>query len=71
MTTEELCPHANKAVRDEIELRKKIKIEKNMSGFNTCSKCHSKRTTIEIVQTRALDEGTTKKITCEDCGNRW
>lgn len=71
MTTEELCPHANKEIRDDIELRKRQKIEKNVSLLYTCSKCRHNRTTVEIVQTRALDEGTTKKITCSNCGFRW
>ncbi len=71
MTSEELCPSANKKIRDEIQLRQKQRIVKNVSTLYTCPRCKGNRTVLQIQQTRALDEGTTLAIKCDNCEHEW
>jgi DNA-directed RNA polymerase subunit M/transcription elongation factor TFIIS len=36
-----------------------------------CYKCHKRRCTIEIIQTRSADEPATTFVNCVVCGNHW
>lgn len=71
MTSEELDPSINREIRDHLEKRKQQKIKKNVSTLYECSKCKHNLTTIKTTQTRALDEGLTSKVRCENCGHTW
>ncbi len=71
MTIEQLCPAANRDVRDNLEIRKNQQIKKNVSTLYTCSKCKENRTTLSSKQTRACDESSTVFITCENCQFKW
>jgi len=36
-----------------------------------CFRCHKRRCTIEIIQTRSADEAATTFVNCVVCGNHW
>jgi DNA-directed RNA polymerase subunit M/transcription elongation factor TFIIS len=48
----------------------KQKVEIKEGEFQ-CKKCHNKKCTYFLLQTRAADEGFTTFITCINCGDRW
>jgi DNA-directed RNA polymerase subunit M/transcription elongation factor TFIIS len=71
LSSEELCPEANAKIRENLELRKQQKIKKNICDLYTCSKCKHNKTTTYTKQTRALDEGMTTFVQCENCHYKW
>lgn len=71
MSLVELCPSANKDIRDDLESRKNVKLKKNICKIFICPKCKNNETTSKMVQKKALDEGQTQSLQCERCFYRW
>lgn len=74
MTSDELDPSANEAIRAEIALRSVQKIERSICTMYTCSRCGKSETDGGYEQQRrAADEGTSLTIQClvPGCGNKW
>jgi DNA-directed RNA polymerase subunit M/transcription elongation factor TFIIS len=71
MSLVELCPSANKDIRDDLESRKNVKLKKNICKIFICPKCKHNETTSKMVQKKALDEGQTQTLQCEHCLYRW
>jgi DNA-directed RNA polymerase subunit M/transcription elongation factor TFIIS len=67
----DLCPDASQAERDEIDIRKKIKVDIKISKAYKCGKCGNDETTIRKFQGRAADEDNTLSIKCMSCGHTW
>jgi DNA-directed RNA polymerase subunit M/transcription elongation factor TFIIS len=67
----DICPSVLRAERDEVELRKKQKIEQKTSSVFTCKKCKVAKTLVREAQTRSSDEAPTLVIQCVGCGNCW
>jgi len=71
MSSGELCPGANKPVRDTINLRLKQKMDRKVSNKHTCKKC-GKNSTVPIeFQGRSADEASSRSIKCVFCGHVW
>ena len=65
-----------KTVEDNVhkEMKKEYlirKAEEGVSGFLTCNKCKSNKTTYYQLQTRSADEPMTTYVSCLNCGKRW
>jgi DNA-directed RNA polymerase subunit M/transcription elongation factor TFIIS len=71
INSNELCPDANRAVRDTIELRLKQKMEYKVSDAHTCKKCEKKCTVRIQFQGRSADEANSTSIKCVACGHIW
>jgi len=70
-TPQERCPE----IWDEIMKKNEFIEDKKNNIYTTdiyeCYKCHKRRCTIEIIQTRSADEPATKFVNCVVCGNHW
>ena len=70
-TPQERCPE----VWDEIMKKNEFIEDKKNNIYTTdiyeCYKCHKRRCTIEIIQTRSADEPATTFVNCVVCGNHW
>ena len=55
------------------DMRKQALAEeaKNITGFFTCARCKSKKTTYYQLQTRSADEPMTTYVSCMQCGKNW
>lgn len=71
MPTHELCPEANKKLRDEIDLRQKQKIERKVCTSYVCRKCKGNQTVKIEYQARAADEASTLSVKCLLCEYVW
>jgi DNA-directed RNA polymerase subunit M/transcription elongation factor TFIIS len=78
MRPEQLQPRGvyAKTVEDNVhkEMQKEYlirKAEEGVSGFFTCNKCKSNKTTYYQLQTRSADEPMTTYVSCLNCGKRW
>lgn len=78
MRPEQLQPDGvlAKTVEDRVhkEMQKEYlvrKAEEDHTGFFTCNKCKSKKTTYYQLQTRSADEPMTTYVSCLNCGKRW
>jgi DNA-directed RNA polymerase subunit M/transcription elongation factor TFIIS len=73
MTTEQLNPTVNQAIRDNIERRRQQRLERAVSNLYTCPKCHKKDTEYCSYQSASADEGSTLMIKCltPDCLHTW
>jgi DNA-directed RNA polymerase subunit M/transcription elongation factor TFIIS len=71
MLSMDLCPSANKAVRDAIAERKNQKTTKKVSTKYVCKKCGSNSTIPLEFQGRSADEASTISIKCVYCGHIW
>ena len=60
---------------DEIMKKNEFIEDKKNNIYTTdiyeCYKCHKRRCTIEIIQTRSADEPATTFVNCIVCGNHW
>jgi len=70
-TPQERCPD----IWDEIMKKNEFIEDKKNNIYTTdiyeCYKCHKRRCTIEIIQTRSADEPATTFVNCVVCGNHW
>jgi DNA-directed RNA polymerase subunit M/transcription elongation factor TFIIS len=70
-TPQERCPK----IWDEIMKKNEFIEDKKNNIYTTdiyeCYKCHKRRCTIEIIQTRSADEPATTFVNCVVCGNHW
>lgn len=71
MSPEELNPHINQAVRDQIQVRLDQKIKIKTNRMYRCGNCKQNETQVKEIQTRSGDEGATLFITCIHCHHRW
>ena len=62
-------------VWDEVMKKNEFIEDKKNNIYTTdiyeCYKCHKRRCTIEIIQTRSADEPATTFVNCVVCGNHW
>jgi DNA-directed RNA polymerase subunit M/transcription elongation factor TFIIS len=70
-TPQEKCPE----VWDEVMKKNEFIEDKKNNIYTTdiyeCFKCHKRRCTIEIIQTRSADEAATTFVNCVVCGHHW
>jgi DNA-directed RNA polymerase subunit M/transcription elongation factor TFIIS len=70
-TPQEKCPE----IWDEVMKKNEFIEDKKNNIYTTdiyeCYKCHKRRCTIEIIQTRSADEPATTFVNCVVCGNHW
>ncbi len=71
MTSEELIPSKYSALKNELDERSKQKIEQKISTLYICPKCKERKSTIDEVQLRSLDEAANIIATCMSCRYRW
>jgi DNA-directed RNA polymerase subunit M/transcription elongation factor TFIIS len=73
MSTQEACPQATEAEREEIAKRSAQKVVEKESSLFKCPFCGERRSTYRSVQTRALDEAGSFACLCrnERCGRRF
>lgn len=71
MSSYDLCPDASQAERDEIDLRRNIKVDIKVSRAYTCAKCGKNETSIRKFQGHASDEDNSLSIKCMGCGHIW
>lgn len=77
MTSTSMDPTGRHAVaiteRKEKQLRALLssKQDEDFTGFFTCGRCKSKKTTYYQMQTRSADEPMTTFVTCINCQTRW
>jgi len=70
-TPQERCPDIWDAVMKKNEFIEDKKNNIYTTDIYECYKCHKRRCTIEIIQTRAADEPATTFVNCVVCGNHW
>jgi len=70
-TPQERCPEIWDAVMKKNEFIEDKKNNIYTTDIYECYKCHKRRCTIEIIQTRAADEPATTFVNCVVCGNHW
>lgn len=70
-TPQERCPDIWYAVMKKNEFIEDKKNNIYTTDIYECYKCHERRCTIEIIQTRAADEPATTFVNCVVCGNHW
>jgi DNA-directed RNA polymerase subunit M/transcription elongation factor TFIIS len=62
-------------VWDEVMKKNEFIEDKKNNIYTTdiyeCYRCHKRRCTIEIIQTRSADEPATTFVNCVVCGNHW
>jgi DNA-directed RNA polymerase subunit M/transcription elongation factor TFIIS len=71
LTPQEKCPEIWDAVMKKNEFIEDKKNNIYTTDIYECYKCHKRRCTIEIIQTRAADEPATTFVNCVVCGNHW
>ena len=71
LSSQELCPDAAAAERNEIERRKAAKVDTKYATTYTCRKCGCSKTTKLDAQTRGGDEQSTNSIRCAVCSFTW
>lgn len=54
-----------------VKNNQKITKYEAVSNLYSCPKCHKKRTKPEEMQTRGLDEASSTRLECVECGNIW
>lgn len=71
MSCKELSPETHDAII--FKINKRVNIEKNIkyTELYFCKKCKHNKTTVERVQSRSNDEGSSFFITCLFCGTKW
>jgi DNA-directed RNA polymerase subunit M/transcription elongation factor TFIIS len=71
LKAEELCPEANQEIRDLIKTRQQQKTSITYSEKYTCGPCGGKEFRYISFQSRGLDEATTMKRECINCGKKY
>jgi DNA-directed RNA polymerase subunit M/transcription elongation factor TFIIS len=71
MSCKELSPETHDAIT--FKINKRVNIEQNIkfTEMYFCKKCKHNKTTVERVQNRSGDEGSSFYITCLFCGTKW
>lgn len=71
MSCKELSPETHDAIT--FKINKRVNIEQNIkyTEMYFCKKCKRNKTTVERVQNRSGDEGSSWFVTCLFCGNKW
>jgi DNA-directed RNA polymerase subunit M/transcription elongation factor TFIIS len=70
-TPQEKCPEVWDAVMKKNEFIEDHKNSVYTTDIYECYKCHKRRCTIEIIQTRSADEAATTFVNCVVCGHHW
>lgn len=70
-TPQERCPKLWDAIIKKTEFIEEKKNNIYTTDIYECFKCHKRRCTIEIIQTRSADEPATTFVNCVVCGNHW
>jgi len=71
MTPQQKCPEIWDAIIKKNEFIEDKKNNIYTTDIYECYKCHKRRCTIEIIQTRSADEPATTFVNCVVCGNHW
>jgi DNA-directed RNA polymerase subunit M/transcription elongation factor TFIIS len=71
MTSNDMDPEANRAIYDEIELKRSQKLEENLLYDRKCPRCLHNESVVLIYQSRAGDEMETIKRECKRCFNKY
>ena len=71
MTPQEKFPEIWDAIMKKNEFIEDKKNNIYTTDIYECYKCHKRRCTIEIIQTRSADEPATTFVNCVVCGNHW
>jgi DNA-directed RNA polymerase subunit M/transcription elongation factor TFIIS len=71
LTPQEKCPETWDAIMKKNEFIEDKKNNIYTTDIYECYKCHKRRCTIEIIQTRSADEPATTFVNCVVCGNHW
>jgi len=70
-TPQERCPDAWIDIIKKTEFIEDKKNNIYTTDIYECYRCHNRRCTIEIIQTRSADEPATTFVNCIVCGNHW
>jgi len=70
-TPQERCPVAWNEIIKKTEFIEDKKNNIYTTDIYECYRCHNRRCTIEIIQTRSADEPATTFVNCIVCGNHW
>ena len=70
-TPQERCPKLWDAIIKKTEFIEEKKNNIYTTDIYECFKCHKRKCTIEIIQTRSADEPATTFVNCIVCGNHW
>ena len=70
-TPQERCPSIWDAIIKKTEFIEDKKNNIYTTDIYECFRCHKRRCTIEIIQTRSADEAATTFVNCVVCGNHW
>jgi len=70
-TPQERCPKLWDKIIKKTEFIEEKKNNIYTTDIYECFKCHKRRCTIEIIQTRSADEPATTFVNCVVCGNHW
>jgi DNA-directed RNA polymerase subunit M/transcription elongation factor TFIIS len=68
---QERCPKLWEEVIKKIEFIEEKKHNIYTTDIYECFRCHKRKCTIEIIQTRSADEPATTFVNCIVCGNHW
>ncbi len=71
VSSRDLSPELYTSHENDIALRSGQKIKNKTSKQYKCRKCGKSETTIQEVQMRSFDEGSTISAVCENCGHNW
>jgi DNA-directed RNA polymerase subunit M/transcription elongation factor TFIIS len=71
LTPQKKCPDIWDTVVKKNEFIEDKKNNIYTTDIYECFKCHKRRCTIEIIQTRSADEPATTFVNCVVCGNHW
>jgi DNA-directed RNA polymerase subunit M/transcription elongation factor TFIIS len=67
----ELCPKKYEELAERIEKRANIEDTVKYTELYFCRKCKRNKSTVQRVQNRSNDEGSSFYITCVFCHNKW
>jgi DNA-directed RNA polymerase subunit M/transcription elongation factor TFIIS len=70
-TPQERCPTIWTEIIKKTEFIEDKKNNIYTTDIYECFRCHKRRCTIEIIQTRSADEAATTFVNCVVCGNHW
>jgi len=71
LTPQERCPKLWENIIKKIEFIEEKKNNIYTTDIYECRRCHKRKCTIEIIQTRSADEPATTFVNCIVCGNHW
>lgn len=72
MSSKDLVPEEYDDIASKVNKRTMIEINnKKFTELHFCKKCKRNQTTVERIQNRSLDEGSSFIVTCIFCGTKW